>query len=241
MHIHREDERKVCRLNKVFIAAGHGGKDSGGTANGLEEKNLALSISLYCKAELLRHEVEVMLSRTQDVDNPVTEQVKQCNAFAPMLAVNVHINMGGGDGFEIYHTRLGGKGKQLAQNIEDEVLKIGQNSRGLKTRLNDAGKDYFAFIRETVCPAVIAEAGFLDTDDHLIFSTPNGQRRFGIAYAKGILRSLGIQWRPDNNSAIQAATDIIRTKAGLEQSTIDYLLQYTYARELVSKLAAAME
>lgn len=228
-------------MAKVFIGAGHGGKDVGATGNGLTEKDLTLSIALYCKAELTRHGAGVKLSRERDEDDPLREVIRECNAYAPDVAVDIHINAGGGDGFEVFHTRYGGVGKTLAKNIEEEVIKIGQNSRGLKIRVNDEGRDYFGFIRETRCPAVILEAGFLDSEDRKVFDEPEEQRRFGMAYAKGILRTLGIAWRPDNDSTVQAAVDIIRKKAALEQQTIDYLLAYRYAKDLVIKLAAAME
>lgn len=227
-------------MAKVFIGVGHGGSDSGATGNGMIEKNLALSMALYCKAELVRHKVGVSMSREKDENDRLSEEIRECNAYDPDVAVDIHINAGGGDGFEVYHTRYGGKGKELAYNIEQEVIRIGQNSRGLKVRVNDEGRDYFGFIRETVCPAVILEAGFLDSEDRWIFDAPEEQRKFGVAYAKGILKTLGIPWMPDNASTVQAALQTIRSKAGLEQQTIDYLMAYQYANELVIKLAAAM-
>lgn len=228
-------------MAKVFIGVGHGGKDSGAVGNGLIEKQLTLSIALYCKTELLRHGVSVRLSRERDEDDRLAEEIRECNAYDPDVAVDVHINSGGGDGFEAFYSRYGGKGKELAKNIEAEVKKIGQNSRGIKTRLNDDGADYFGFIRETRCPAVILEAGFLDSEDRKIFDQPEEQRKFGVAYAKGILHTLKISWKPDNDSTVGAALDVIRKKAGLAPETIDYLMAYKYARELVIKLAAAMD
>ena len=228
-------------MAKVFIGVGHGGKDSGAVANGLIEKDLTLSMALYCKAELKRHNVGVKMSRERDEDDRLPEVIRECNAYDPDLAIDIHINSGGGDGFEVYHSRYGGTGKLLAKNIEEEVKQIGQNSRGLKIRVNDEGRDYFGFIRETRCPAVLLEAGFLDSEDRFIFDDPAEQRKFGVAYAKGILKTLGIAWKPDNDSTVQAAVDTIRRKAGLEPQTIDYLLAYKYAKDLVIKLAAAME
>ena len=81
----------------------------------------------------------------------------------------------------------------MAENIEAEILKIGQNSRGCKTKLNSSGKYYYAFIRETICPVVICEGFFVDNEaDIQIEDTIEEQKIFGVAYAKGILRTLGI-------------------------------------------------
>ena len=99
----------------------------------------------------------------------LVSKIDRCNAFAPDLALDIHNNAGGGDGFEIFHSVVGGKGKELAQNIEKEVVKIGQNSRGLKTKKNSYGRDYFGFIRSTICPAVICEGVFVAVSyTHLI-------------------------------------------------------------------------
>lgn len=74
--------------------------------------------------------------------------------------------------------------------------------------MNSNGKDYYGFIRETKCPAVIVEGCFVDNaTDVQIADTKEKQKAFGEAYAKGILRTLGIEVKenteqntPQNNS-----------------------------------------
>lgn len=180
---------------KVFIGVGHGGNDSGASANGLKEKNLNLAIALACCAELERHKVKVLLSRKKDENDPLTDEIKECNAFKPDFAVDIHNNAGGGDGAEAYHHYGGGKGKTLAINVLNEIVKIGQNSRGAKTKKNSDGKDYYGFIRSTVCPAIIIECAFVDNKkDIAIIDTAAEQKKMGVAIAKGILTTLGIKW-----------------------------------------------
>ena len=88
----------------------------------------------------------------------------------------------------------------MAENIETEVLKIGQNSRGCKTKLNSSGKDYYAFIRETKCPVVICEGFFVDNEtDVQIADSLEEQKAFGVAYAKGILKTLGISIKENSS------------------------------------------
>lgn len=182
-------------MSKVFIGVGHGGSDSGATANGLKEKDLNLVIASKCTQVLREHGIEVKMSRTKDEADPVAEEVKECNAFKPDYALDIHNNSGGGDGFEAYYHHAGGKGKTLAENIEAEVKKIGQNSRGCKTRKNSDGKDYYAFIRNTVAPAVIVECAFIDSIDHGIIDTVAEQNAMGEAIAKGVLKTLGIKYK----------------------------------------------
>ena len=79
---------------KVFIGVGHGFSDPGAVANGVKEKDLNLSIALACRDELKRHGVEVRLSRTKDENDPLSEEIKECNVFSPDLAVSIHNNAG---------------------------------------------------------------------------------------------------------------------------------------------------
>ncbi len=177
---------------KVFIGVGHGGSDPGAVSY-LVEKDVNLVEALACRDFLEAHGVQVLMSRTSDEDDPLIDEIKECNAFNPDLAVDIHNNAGGGDGFECFYHYNGGTGKTLAQNIEAEVKAIGQNSRGCKIRLNSSGTDYYGFIRETACPAVIVEGCFVDNvSDVQIADSIEEQKAFGIAYAKGILKTFGI-------------------------------------------------
>lgn len=180
-------------MPKIFLGVGHGGTDSGAIGNGFKEKDLNLSIALACNEVLTRHGVTVMVSRTKDENDSITEEIRECNNFKPDLAVDIHNNAGGGDGAECFYHHGGGKGKTLAENVLAEIIKTGQNSRGTKTRVNSSGKDYYAFIRETTAPAIIVECAFIDNaDDIKILDTQQKQSAMGIAIAKGILRTLGI-------------------------------------------------
>lgn len=183
-------------MAKVFLGVGHGGKDPGAVANGLKEKDLNLSIALACQEELARHGVSVLMSRTKDDTEDLANRIKECNAFKPDLALDIHNNAGGGDGAEVFHHYGGGTGKILANNILAEMVAVGQNSRGAKTKKNSDGKDYFGFIRQTVCPAVIVECAFVDNkNDIKILDTVEEQKAMGVAIAKGVLKTLGIVYK----------------------------------------------
>lgn len=187
---------------KVFIGVGHGGSDPGAVALGREEADLNLVIALKCRDELVRHGVSVKMSRTKDENDTLTEEIKECNAFNPDLAIDIHNNAGGGDGAEAFYHYGGGMSKTLATNVLDEIVKIGQNSRGIKTKLNSYGTDYFGFIRETIAPAVIVECAFLDNaTDIKIIDTVAEQQAMGVAVAKGILKTLGITYKAESTQS----------------------------------------
>ena len=202
---------------KVFLSAGHGGSDPGAVANDTKEKDLNLSIALACREELERHGVSVKMSRTKDEDDPLSEEIRECNAYSPDLAVSIHNNAGGGDGAEVFHSYLGGKGKTLAENILAEVVKVGQNSRGAKIRKNSNGKDYYGFIRETSCPAVIVECAFVDNASDLkILATEGKRQAMGVAIAKGILKSLGVEIQAERSTLYRVQVGAYLVKANAE-------------------------
>lgn len=184
-------------MKKVFIGVGHGGADPGAIAHDKQkEKDLNLSIAKACGAYLTARGVAVKYSRTTDQDDPVAQEVAECNAYAPDLAVDIHHNAGGGDGAEAFHSIHRGVGKSLAVNILTEITKLGQKSRGAKTRTNSAGRDYYAFIRDTKAPAVIVECAFVDSADLAIIDTEAERIRMGEAIARGILLTLAIDDKP---------------------------------------------
>ena len=208
---------------KVFLGVGHGGDDPGAVANGVKEKDLNLSIALACRDELVRHGISVKMSRSKDENDPLSEEVEECNAFAPDLAVDIHNNAGGGDGAEVFHHYGGGKSKTLAENILAEIVKVGQNSRGAKIRKNSNGKDYFGFIRETACPAVIVECAFVDNATDLkILATESQRKTMGVAIAKGILKTLGVEIQAEKGTLyrVQVGAYMVRSNAEAMQKKI---------------------
>lgn len=203
-------------MAKVFIGVGHGGSDPGAVANNTKEKDLNLSIALACRDMLEWYGVTVGMSRTKDEHDTISEEIKECNAFAPDLAVDIHNNAGGGDGGEVFYHHGGGKGKTLAENILAEIVKVGQNSRGIKTRVNSQGKDYYAFIRNTSCPAVIVECAFVDNSTDLkILSTESQRKAMGEAIAKGILKTLGMEIQSVKSSLykVQVGAYLLKSNA----------------------------
>ncbi len=185
----------------VFSGLGHGGIDPGASGNNLKEKDIVLVMAQACHDVLVAHDVENPMSRYVDEDDPVEEEVREANASGASLAVDWHVNAGGGDGFEAYCSIQGGLGRTLAENIESEVKALGQNSRGVKTKTGSNGRDYFHFIRETAMHAIIIEAAFIDNArDISILDTIEEQKAFGVAVAKGILKTLGIEYKEEKPS-----------------------------------------
>lgn len=191
----------------VFISAGHGGSDPGAVGNGLLEKNINLQIALANGAELERHGVKVIYSRTKDEYDPVGQEVREANASGADLAVSHHTNSTAGakaDGSETFYYGSDSNGKLLAVYCEEETKKLGQNSRGVRAR-NDLW-----FIKATNMTAVLTESAFINNAaDISIIDTVKEQQQFGQAYAKAILKFLGITYKPVTTS--QSSTGKVET------------------------------
>jgi N-acetylmuramoyl-L-alanine amidase len=163
------------------------------------------------------------MSRTKDEDDNISEEIRECNAYQPDLAVDIHNNAGGGDGGEVFHSYLGGEGKTLAENILAEIVNIGQNSRGCKIRKNANGKDYYAFIRNTTCPAVIVECAFVDNSTDLeILASESKRQLMGQAIAKGVLKTLGVAYQGETGTIyrVQVGAYLVKENAVAMQKNI---------------------
>lgn len=182
----------------VFIGVGHGGNDPGARKY-VVEKDANLTIALEQRRVLEMYGITVGMSRTVDENDPIGEEIREANAFVKgfdidsVVATESHNNAGRGDGFEIYIQtgKYAAQSRRLAELIEEEVKAIGQNSRGIKTKL-------FGWTCNVNAPAVLCEGFFADNwNDAKDFDTVEEQRKLGRAYARGVLRYYGID--PDSD------------------------------------------
>jgi len=80
--------------------------------------------------------------------------------------------------------------------IESQVKALGQSSRGVR--------DSPFLMSGLRCPTAYCELGFLDNPaDYKQFDTPQKQRLFAAAYAKGVLAFLGIRWQTPRGYTIK--------------------------------------
>jgi N-acetylmuramoyl-L-alanine amidase len=125
----------------------------------LFEKDLTLSIALKLKAELLKYEnVQVKLSRENDTYLTLSERAKMANDWGADIFVSIHINAGGGVGFEsfIFNGNVSEATRANQNVIHQEIIRAtGWNDRGKK-------RENYAVLRETKMPAILTENGFID-------------------------------------------------------------------------------
>ncbi|QVY63002.1 N-acetylmuramoyl-L-alanine amidase family protein [Cytobacillus gottheilii] len=145
---------------KVYIDPGHGGLDPGAIGNGLLEKVLTLSISKRISEILIADYdgVTVKLSRTGDQTLSLSQRTNDANAWGADLFLSVHINAGGGTGYEDFvYTTAGTKEASIQNAIHSEVMSRipGVTDRGKK-------KANYHVLRESKMPAVLTECLFID-------------------------------------------------------------------------------
>ncbi len=120
-------KNKKAKLNKIVIDAGHGGHDGGAVGEYSKEKDIALGVALKL-AKIIRAEmpdVEVVLTRTQDIYQSPPTKANIANASKGDLFISLHCNSAPPvqhreqDGFTkvVYYTGKGKKKKKHFKNI----------------------------------------------------------------------------------------------------------------------------
>ncbi len=151
-------------MTKIAVYAGHGGSDFGAVSNGLYEKDFALEVMTYVTAELRRRGYEVINNRTSDVDRNLNADIRLANRENVDAVVEIHLNSNEGipgSGTETYYS-VTGKGRELAEAINTNLVALGFRDRGIKTLPNFFGLDYLGIIRYTNAPAVLTELFFIN-------------------------------------------------------------------------------
>ncbi len=96
-------------VRKVFIDAGHGGKDPGTSHNDVLERMITLDVALRLGRLLESNGLEVVYSRRKDVSVSLSERTRKANAERADLFVSIHVNANDNaqiNGFETYYLDL---------------------------------------------------------------------------------------------------------------------------------------
>jgi len=97
-------------VRKIVIDPGHGGKDPGATAFGMQEKDIVLQVAKKLGVQLKKKlGCEVILTRNKDVFLSLEERTAIANANGADLFVSLHLNAHPSEkvfGFETYYLNL---------------------------------------------------------------------------------------------------------------------------------------
>jgi N-acetylmuramoyl-L-alanine amidase len=177
---------------RVVIDPGHGGPDPGAVGiDGLRETDVVLDVSLQVARLLQARGVQVLLTRTTEVDVDLPPRVTLANSSGADVFVSLHANalsMERPDvnGIETFYF-AGGRSQSLAEAIQQQLMAV---SPGTPDRGARPGR--FFVIRRTVMPSALAEMGFVTGEvDAPRLADPAYRRRLAQAVAAGILNYLG--------------------------------------------------
>ena len=141
---------------KVFIDAGHGGKDNGSTHNGYFEDAINLQIAQKLEDKLIDEGIKVEMSRENDTYISLSKRaIKSNNSDADMF-ISIHQNASlnkNANGIETYY--MGDKNKSLATTIHKSVIDY--------TNANDRNvrKGNFQVLKDNKKPSILLECGFI--------------------------------------------------------------------------------
>jgi N-acetylmuramoyl-L-alanine amidase len=187
-------------MAKVFLDAGHGGRDPGAGGNGIQEKNITLPVTLKIGDILRNHAIDVGYSRTTDIFVELEDRASLANNFVADIFVSIHCNAAtntSAKGVETYSYPSSDYGTALAKCIQDSILldkSIYNANRGIK-------KANFAVLRLTKMPAALVETAFItNAQDANILK--NRQDELALTIAKGILKNLGVKYVEKGESAV---------------------------------------
>ena len=216
----------------ICLDPGHGGNDSGATAFGAKESDLTLKIAQYCKEELSKYDVNVVMTRTTDTRlseeaaMDLKNRVEVAKKADASYFISIHINSAANSaakGAEVYYPNTSGNknlssnGQNLAKAIQKQLTALGLYDRGIKIRNYTDGstsydptssdKDYYGVIRyakEANITGLIVEHCFINNKEEFdkYLGSNAKLQQLGIADARGIVSALGLQLKNQSLDAL---------------------------------------
>lgn len=208
----------------IVLDPGHDNTHAGArNTSGLKEEELTLKIAQYCKEELENYDgITLYMTRSTSVcPHPGTTSVV-CNsnrvAYAKSVGADVyvsfHLNTAAAtsaSGAEVYYPNgnynatIGSQGKELANQIQQKLVALGLNNRGIKIMYSQDGStypdgslaDYYGVIKNSKLngfPGIIIEHAFLSnaSDASNFLSSEEGLKKLGVADAQGIVANYSL-------------------------------------------------
>ena len=176
----------------IVLDAGHGGYDNGASYQGRKEKDDVLRLTMAVGERLKQAGYDVSYTRTTDVYNSPYEKAQIANASGADYFVSLHRNSSpnpntykGGQTLVYQENQVV---NDIANAVNSNLEEVGFKNLGIDERPG------LVVLRRTQMPAVLIEAGFINTDeDNQIFDQKFDQIADAIAdgIEKGIQEARG--------------------------------------------------
>ncbi len=206
----------------IILDAGHGGFDNGASYEGRREKDDTLKLTLAVGRYLREQGFPVVFTRESDIYQRPVDKASIANESGGDYFVSIHRNASGTpneyNGVQTLIYDGGGVAEELAYNINDELEKAGFNNINVEER-----KD-LAVLRRTSMPAVLVEAGFINSDkDNEILD--NNFDEVARAIATGIADVVGTATTPRSGSGRMARAFGVQVGLFRRYENAQYLLE----------------
>ncbi|WP_270647580.1 N-acetylmuramoyl-L-alanine amidase [Paeniclostridium hominis] len=173
---------------KVFIDAGHGGRDNGSSYMDRVEDKINFQIANKVEEKLKKLGIDVETSRESDEYVSLRERAKKSNLSGADVFVSIHQNSAddtNAKGLETFYYNE--SDKNFAQKMQNSLLNYTNgNNRGFK-------KGNLQVLRDNEIPAVLVECGFISSNDegHKL-TTEEYQNKIANGIVNGITDQLNI-------------------------------------------------
>lgn len=188
-------EKQDDGIIRVVLDAGHGGKDGGTYHGDVLEKHINLAVTLYIEEILADYDMELVLTRSEDVFLSLEDRAYIANQVNADFFVSIHCNYYDGEqsvsGIECYYYPGSEDGLKCAKVINAKL----KEEKSFKVRSPKADDLYV--LENTDMPAVLVELGFIsDGTERQKLIRKDYQKLLATKISEGILASLkelGIQ------------------------------------------------
>ncbi|HJV47068.1 MAG TPA: N-acetylmuramoyl-L-alanine amidase CwlD [Bacillota bacterium] len=184
----------------IAIDPGHGGFDGGAVSkNGLVEKDVALSISLYLRDFLQQAGALVVMTREVDEDlvqegkkgqlkrEDIHRRVKIINDSSADMTISIHLNAIPSPqwhGAQTFYNPVKQDNGALAYLVQDEIKSKLKNTDRLPKK-----KGNMYILNNVTMPSILVEVGFLSNPGEADLLSDKGyQKKMANAIYQGLLR-----------------------------------------------------
>lgn len=177
----------------IVIDAGHGGRDPGARYGNVQEKDIALPISLELGRLLSAAGASVVSTRTDDSYPSLGARAQVANDSNADLFVSVHINsnskVNSRSGMITFYHQHEAVGRLLAECIHAEIAKVNNLPDIGVWSDNRIYQSGFKVLRDTNMPGVLLELGFIN---HSTDRAEMTKKDFPVRVAQAVVRGIRV-------------------------------------------------
>ena len=180
-------------LSKILF--GHGGKDPGACGDGIQEKDIVLSVGKEIKKILSEYECSLKFTRESDIYLSLTERVNISNNFGADIFISIHVNSStniSARGIETFCYKKS-TNNNVANTIHNSLLenkKLYYSDRGVK-------EGNFTVIAKTLAKACLIELAFISNSDDCKL-LKSYIKEYANQIAKGIIKHQNLKKKVNN-------------------------------------------